>query len=348
MISAVHSQWQLDAPVLSLCINRNGDWVALAMGDGTVRLLPASDEAIEPKTVKMHEGVSLSMGADADEHAFLSGGDDGKVLILDPELSETTLLAEHPGRWIDHVASAPDGGLRAYNTGKTLHVLNEEGGERFGAPLELPGTPGDVAFSPNGKRLAASYYNGLSWWWTNAKEAKAETLEWKGSHLGLVWSPDSRVLLSSMQDGSLHGWQLSDGKEMQMQGYAAKVRSMAFTSKGRYLATSGAEQAVCWPFTGGGPWGKAPLTLGGTEGRLVTQVAPHPGEDMVAVGYSDGMIVLAPLDGRMEALISPPHGSQVNGLVWNAAGEALFAACESGTVQLFTIKSVRKALVQTS
>lgn len=346
--SAIFRQWTFDAPIVSLCVNRNGDWVTAALGDGSARVFPASDEADAPKHIALHDGVSLCLQPDADAHAFLSGGDDGKVLILDPVLGATTLLAEHKNQWIDHVASSADGKFRAYNTGKQIHMLDESGAEKFPAPLGVPGHPGDIAFSPNGKRLAVSHYNGVSLWWTHAKDTTAEPLEWKGSHLGIVWTPDSKALLTSMQEGALHGWQLADKKEMQMQGYASKVRSMNFTTRGKYLATSGADRIICWPFAGGGPWGKPPLVLGGAGERLVTQVAAHPKDEMVAGGYSDGMIVLAPLDGRMEVMIHPPlaaTGAAINGLIWNAAGDALFAAVESGTLLLFTIDSVRKAVV---
>lgn len=348
MTSAVYNQWNFDAPVLSLCVNRRGDWVAAALGDGTFCVLPASDEAVRPTIVTAHEGICLSLKPDADDHAFLSGGDDGTVLILDPALGETTLLAEHKNQWIDHVAASADGKFRAYNTGKKIHVLDEEGQERFPSSLSVSATPGDIAFSPNGKRLASSHYNGVSLWWMNAKDLAPEVLEWKGSHLGLIWAPDGKTVLSGMQEGSIHGWQLDDGKELRMQGYASKIRSMAFSPGGKYLATSGAQQAICWPFFGGGPWGKEPLALGGTDNRLVTRVAPHPEDEIVAVGYSDGMIVLAPLDGRMEIMINPPEGASINGLLWNADGQALFASTESGTILLFTIASVRKAIVRPS
>jgi WD40 repeat protein len=282
-------------------------------------------------------------------HALLSGGDDGRVVIIDPILGTTTLLVEHKNQWIDHVVGSADGKFRAYNTGKKIYVLDEEGKAKFDAPLVVPSNPGGLAFSPNSKRLAVSHYNGISLFWLNAKDANPTTLNWKGSHLDLIWTPDGKCILSSMQESALHGWQLSDNKEMRMQGYAAKVRSMAFTLRGKFLATSGAEQIICWPFSGGGPWGKPPVTLGGSDTRLVTQVAPHPKDEMVAAGYSDGMLVLAPLDGRMEIMINAPMSvtkSSINGLVWNAAGDALFASTESGTVMLFTIESVRKALVQ--
>ena len=349
MNPAVFRQWKLDAPVASLCVNRNGDWILAALGDGTARLFPATAEAEEPKHLKLHEGVSLSLQQDADDHAFLSGGDDGKIFIIDPAIGEATLLAERQNQWIDHVAGSADGKYRAYNTGKKVYVLDEEGKAKFAEPLAMPSNPGGIAFSPNGKRLAVSHYNGVSLWWMNAKDTSAVTLPWKGSHLDLLWSPDGKCLMTSMQENALHGWQVADGKEMRMQGYAAKIRSMAFTARGKYLATSGADQIICWPFSGGGPWGKPPVTLGGADQRLVTQVAPHPKDEMVAAGYTDGMVVLAPLDGRMEIMVHAPSSAantSINGLVWNKAGDALFASMECGTILLFTIDSVRKALVQ--
>jgi len=344
--SAIHRQWNFNLPIISLAANRQGSWVGAALSDGSARFLFAHDEVEQPKEMPLHNGVSLSLQPDADAHAFLSGGDDGKVFIIDPKLDAPTLLAEHKNQWVDHVASSADGELRAYTVGKQVHVLNAEG-EAHGASLVHPSSIGGMAFSPNGKRLAASHYNGVSLWWTNAKESVPVKLSWKGSHLGVIWQPEGKIVLTSLQENALHGWRLSDNNEMRMQGYAAKIHSMAFTAKGKYLATSGAEQVICWPFFGGGPWGKTPLTLGGSDARLVTRVAAHPKDELVAAGYDDGMIVMAPLDGRMEVMIHPPMaatGAAVVGLVWNGAGDCLFAALENGYVMLFTIESVRKAV----
>lgn len=340
--SAVSCEWNFNCPASALAVNRRGDWIAVALGDGSLRLLPANEIAETPKEIKLHEGVSLSLAQDADDHAFLSGGDDGKVFIIDPEIDAPTLIAEQKNQWIDHVAGSPAGEFRAYSAGKFVHLLDADGKE-IGA-RELPSSAGGLAFSPNGKRLAASHYNGISLWWTNAKDSAPIKFSWKGSHLALIWHPDGKIIISAMQEASLHGWRLTDNNEMQMQGYAGKVHSLAFTAKGRYLATSGAEQVICWPFFGGGPWGKTPLTLGGSGGRLVSCVAPNPKEEMLAAGYEDGMIILAPLDGRMDMLIHPPNGSNVVGLAWNGAGDCLFAALENGYLVLFTAESVKKSV----
>jgi WD40 repeat protein len=343
--SAIARQWNFSVPVTSLAMNRRGDAVAVALGDGSARFFPAREDANEPVVRQLHNGISLSLTADADDHTFLSGGDDGKVIIVDPALTAPTILAEHKGQWIDHVASSVDG-LRAYATGKKIYMLDAEGEEKLG-PAIAPSSIGGLAFSPNGKRLAASHYNGVSLYWTNAAESAPTKLLWKGSHTGIVWHPDGKTVITAQQENSLHGWRLNDNKEMQMQGYAAKIHSMDFTAKGKYLATGGAEQVICWPFFGGGPWGKAPTMLGGTTGHLVTRVASHPKDEMLAAGYGNGMIFLAPLDGRMEMLINPPvadKGAAVTGLAWNADGDCLFAGLENGYLLMFTVDSVKKSV----
>ncbi len=347
--SPIARQWLFNLPVSAMAVNRRGDWVALTLGDGSARLLHAEDaetaaEAV-PQERRLHEGVSLCLTADADDHAFLSGGDDGRVVIFEPDVAEPAIVAERKGKWVDNVAASSSGkGLRAYSIGREAIMLDENG-DAMGKPLLHSSSVGGLAFSPNGKRLAASRYGGVSLWWANSSEQEPESMEWKGSHLSVLWHPDGKILLTELQENALHGWRLADGAEMRMQGYASKIRSMGFTAKGRYLATGGAGQIICWPFFGGGPWNKQPLTLGGNDARVVARVAPHPRDELVAAGYDDGMVVIAPLDGRMEIMLAPPSAdakAAIVGLAWNAAGDCLFAASENGTLSLFTLSSVSK------
>ncbi len=89
------------------------------------------------------------------------------------------------------------------------------------------------------------------------------------------------------------------------------------------------------------------MTLGGRDARIVTRVAPHPKDEMIAAGYEDGTIIMAPMDGRMEMMVHAPiteKGAGVVGLVWNKAGDCLFAALENGLLLLFTVESVSHAV----
>ena len=58
---------------------------------------------------------------------------------------------------------------------------------------------------------------------------------------------------------------------MRMSGYPAKVKSLSWSSKGKWLASSGAQAAIVWPFQAkDGPMGKAPVELGTRGNTMVT------------------------------------------------------------------------------
>ena len=105
----------------------------------------------------------------------------------------------------------------------------------------------------------------------------------------------------------------SDGKHMRMTGYPAKVKSMSWSAKGKWLASSGAPAAIVWPFQAkDGPMGKAPLELGTRGNIMVTCVACHPGEDIAAIGYDDGMVLAARFADSKEVLLRRPGKGAIN------------------------------------
>jgi WD40 repeat protein len=183
--------------------------------------------------------------------------------------------------------------------------------------LELGSSVGGLAFAPRGFRLAASCYNGATLWFPNAPNATPERLEWKGSHLETSFSPDGKFLVTSMQEPALHGWRIADRKDMRMSGYPARVRSIAWSADGKWLATSGADQAILWPFQGkDGPMGKQPRILAPHEHKVAV-VACHPRQEVVAVGYEDGMILLVRIEDGAEILAHKPGDGPVTALAWD-------------------------------
>jgi WD40 repeat protein len=205
-------------------------------------------------------------------------------------------------------------------------VRTAKGAERR---LEVPSTVGGLAFAPKGLRLAIAHYNGLTLWFANA-QSEPERLQWKGSHLDVVVSPDGRFVITSMQEPTLHGWRLADGKDMRMSGYGARVRSLGWSVGGKWLATSGSTQLILWPFQGkDGPMGKAPRILAPAEVQ-VEVVACHPKQEAVAVGYADGLVLLVRIEDGAEVLARKASGAPITALAWNATGTALAVGAEDG------------------
>jgi WD40 repeat protein len=163
-----------------------------------------------------------------------------------------------------------------------------------------------------------------------AKDDKPRSLEWKGSHTGIIFSPDGTHVVTSMQENTLHGWRLADGQHMRMAGYPSKTKSLSFTAKGRWLATSGADCVVLWPFFGGGPMGKAPTELAGGDQALCSAVACHPQQEVVAAGFNDGLVLIAEVaSGRIMPVAAPGRGA-VSALAWSDTGTYLAFGTEEG------------------
>ena len=200
---------------------------------------------------------------------------------------------------------------------------------------EAPSTVAGLAFAPKGFRLAIAHYNGVTLWFPNAS-AKPETLEWKGSHLSVAFSPDGRFLVTAMQEPTLHGWRLADAKHMRMSGYSERVRSLSWAAGGEFLATSGSEQLILWPFDGkDGPMGKQPKLLAPAKSR-VSVVACHPRQPVVAAGYADGVVVIARIDDGALIEVKAAGASPASALGWDADGHTLAFGAEAGEAGTLT------------
>ncbi|HYZ31546.1 MAG TPA: WD40 repeat domain-containing protein [Crenalkalicoccus sp.] len=326
---------ELGAWVIGAAFAPDGAACAFALSDGTVRLAAPAAPQEEWHSAAAHDGACLSLAADVGG-GFLSGGDDGRLVRVaaDGAVAEVARLGAM--KWVEHVA-AHEAGLRAAAVGKALHLF--DGAGRQLKVLTHASTVGGIAFDAKGKRVAASHYNGVSLWFIAAKEDKPRVLEWKGSHGAVVLSPDATHVVTAMQENALHGWRLADGQHMRMSGYPSKTRSLSFTAKGRWLASSGADSVVLWPFFGGGPMGKAPTELAGGDGVLCTAVACHPQHEMVAAGFADGLVVIAQIATGQVVPVAGPGRGGVSALAWNGRGTHLAFGTETGFAALVDLSA---------
>jgi len=264
----------------------------------------------------------------------VTGGDDGRVVATSDKGDVVEVAAAKNGAWIDALALHPDGAI-AYGAGRNVVARDAKGREKiFAAPTTARG----LAFAPKGYRLAVSHYNGATLWYPNLETAP-DFIEWKGSHIDVTWSPDGRFVVTTMQENALHGWRLQpDRGHMRMSGYPGKVRSVAWSGDGDWLATGGAEAAIVWPFDSKeGPTGKAPRECGVRPAR-VSRVAFHPKALVLAIGYEDGCILLVRFADGSELLVRPSvKGSGVTALAWDARGARLGFGCADGAAGLLTL-----------
>lgn len=302
-----------------------GDAPALALVDGRVRIGAGADS----RQLDAHGGAGMNCAV-AGERRLITGGGDGRVCEIDGDGRLVELHLDPKGAWIDALAFSP-GGAVAWSAGKKVQVRDEKGRIKV---FDAPSTPQGLAFAPKGYRLAIAHYNGVSLWFPNLA-TEPEFLEWKGSHLDVTLSPDGRFVVSSMQESALHGWRLATKPtekpaHMRMSGYPSKTRSFAWSHDGQWLATSGADAVIIWPFQGDGPMGKAPRECGVRRSK-VTQVAFHPGAYVIAAGYDDGCILLIRMTDGSELLARhAAKGSEITALSWHKGGKRLLFGAADG------------------
>ncbi|WP_417423147.1 WD40 repeat domain-containing protein [Hoeflea sp.] len=301
-----------------------GQVPAFALASGQVVRLDHGTQRHE-----LHDGL-LAATTTWDEQSLITGGEDGKVMRLGADGTQT-VLREPARKWVSAVAAGPQGAV-AFAEGRVATVMLADGTQRS---FEEARTIEGLAFAPKGMRLAMARYNGVSLVFVNGN-APAVDFEWKGAHNQVLFHPDGRFLVTAMQENALHGWKLdgksgSEQRHMRMTGYPAKVKSLSWSNRGKWLASSGAPSAIVWPFSGkDGPMGKAPKELGQRADTMVTCVACHPVEDLVAIGFGDGMVLAVRIADSKEALLRRPGKGAITAMAWNKPGRLLAFGSQAG------------------
>jgi hypothetical protein len=196
------------APVTAvLCWNGRPTFAA---GDGRLHTLSATDSTVS--TVDAHSGAILVAASSPGGEAVLTGGDDGFAQLVAPDGAIRQVGMARRG-WMDHVAWAPWGGI-AIAAGPEVEIIVEGLIQR----IELPSACGGLSFAPKGQRLAIAHYGGVTLVRPGVKGWTTDRLGWKGSHIGVSWSPDCRFVLSAMQESALHGWRIADKTSLHMGG----------------------------------------------------------------------------------------------------------------------------------
>jgi WD40 repeat protein len=306
-----------------------GDTIIVGFGDGKIRFFKPNQK---PHKIQAHSGVILCMVRTEDY--ILTGGDDGRFLqiSMDGEIEE---IANFGSRWVDSVAAYK--GDKVCSSDNVVYIWSKENEKKS---FKHQSTISGLTFSPNGKHLAVSRYGGVTVWERKKNKWSSSNYSWKGSHGKVTFSPDGKYLVTSMQENQLHGWRLSDKADLAMSGYPAKIKSFNWVGETPYLVTSGASEAVCWPFDGKeGPMGRKPICVASGGKQYATFIESLTEENAIFVGYRDGLVLLSEIDEKKNSItVRNPTGSEVSAIVVSESREDILIGDIKGNVTWSSIK----------
>lgn len=328
-----------EAGIVGLALSRKGSAIGLALDDGRIAVGDLASPA-ELQPVEVHDGVSQAF-ATAPQGGFVSGGDDGRAVIIGGD-GEITELVPAGREWVGAVAASAASGLIAVGCAKTLRLFDATG-KALGSAPPVASTITALAFNPKGKRIVAAHYGGVTLWWSGGLTGTPKTLNWKGSHIAVTWSADGRFVVTGTQDKELHGWRVEDEVDMRMSGYAAKVRSFAWSADERWMTCAGSPSVTSWDFLGKGPMGRPPHQFGGSEEYLATHVAAHPKLPVIAAAFEDGRIEMGRFGIVGQVLLKEVGGGLPTGLAWTGDGGRLVMTTEDGELFVVDLEDLKVA-----
>ena len=190
-----------------------------------------------------------------DGSRIVTGSYDG-AWVWDAVTGENVLSLEH-GHWVRSVAWSPDGsriatgsydGVRVWDavTGKRLLSLKCGLGLERALGLEGGCRVRLVAWSPDGKRIAASFLDGGAWVWDAVTGKRLLSLKRSGEVKLVAWSPDGSRILTTYRRNEIHIWDVIAGEQ----------ESFFITplSEGEYVALSADQTKVIGASAGAWRW----------------------------------------------------------------------------------------------
>ena len=268
-----------------------------------------------------------------------------RLIDLDFGLNLFAPLSVHQGG-IDEMVFSPDGQAlvsREASGRVSLSVIS--GHLPLGQPIDDSGSKEKLAFSPDGKTLAAAINDTITFWNVDTGERTGEPLQQAARILALVYSPDGKWLASGNDDGQIMLWDTNqlDAGGIALIGHSEGVYDLAFSPDGQLLASASIDSTLrLWDVETHEQSGE-PLTqrLFAFFSAPFTSVAFSPDGQLLAGGELPGDIALWNVETRELIATLEGHDGMVLDMEFSPDGTILASGAFDFNVILWDVATLR-------
>ena len=139
----------------------------------------------------VHTDGALAMTVHPNGAEFATTGQDGRIVIWDAAVGEIKTSVNVGKGWVEHAAWSPDGNRLAVSLSRRVYVYDAKGQELWHSE-DHPSTVSATAWAGSDE-LATACYGRVSFLEASSGTLR-QKLEWKGSLVSMVLSPDGEVI----------------------------------------------------------------------------------------------------------------------------------------------------------
>lgn len=331
----------------SVAISPDGKILASGALDGSIILWDIASN--QPHGDPLRENIALVWTLDfsPDGKTLVSGSDAGEIILWDVD-SRQIIKENTSNMMIRSVVFSPDGktlasvGENFFGHGESVILWDVDSMQPIGEPLQgLTGWTGEIAFSPDGEKLACGFGNVIIWD-LSGEQPIVEPLKGNTDNvMTIAFSPDGKTLATAGEglDQDIILWDVESKQPIgePLEGHTSGISTIAFSPDGKTLASGSWDRTIrLWDVVSGQTLGQ-PLSA---HIARITGIAYSPDGKILVSVSEDGAIVLWNLEGKgYSGEMLPLQNRRLVSGGLSADGKTLATIDDKGTITLIDVAS---------
>lgn len=314
-----------DAWILSVDVSPDGQIIATASSDNTVRLWKPNGKLLQ--TLTGHEEAVVSVSFSPDGLTLASASLDSMIGLWQRQIDGTFNFEkgiQNPN-WTSAITFSPDGRkLAGAGADRTIRLWDLDGNllKTFSGHQDQVMS---VAFSVDGRQIVSGSEDGTVKLWDEEDGNLVQNLQGESQVFAVQFVTDEKIAAAN-KDGTIQIWDSEGNLENSLQGHSDSVLFIEVSPDGKTLASASQDGTIkIWHLT----FGTLLQTLEG-HSDSVSEVSFAPDGQTLVSTSQDGTVRIWELDGLLTVL----EGSTVS---FSSDGQMLASGNESGEIKLWKI-----------